>query len=126
MARLVFRGGPATVDNLTPRPAKDTRGQPGRSPGLSISDSLEAVAQPGAKAQVIDLDLLGNPLIAFADDPTLEGGEAGHLSIAPTKSDGFVDEDLLQEWAATRGSGNIHRLTVIVTDAVVREVRRPR
>lgn len=69
MARLVYRGGSATIVSLTPRAGKDTMGRPGQAPGLSVFDSLERAARLGARViQVIDLDLLEPPLRAFPDD----------------------------------------------------------
>src|SRR5690242_16848379 len=109
MARLVYRSGSPTDDNLTPRPGKDTTGQPGKSPGLSTFRTLEQAVLPGAKAQAIDLDLLGSPLRGFPDDPESEGGEEGHVAIAPATPAGEVDRELLNQWASTRGTDRPHR-----------------
>jgi hypothetical protein len=127
MARLVYRGGSRSVDNLTPRLGTDTTGHPGKSPGLSVFTSLEHAAEPGEKAQVFDLDLLKPPLQAFPDDPTLEGGEEDHVSIAPATSEGELDEKLLKDWSAARGTGQTHWLTDLLRHAQVQlNVRRPR
>lgn len=123
MARLVFRGGTSTDDNLTPRPGKDTVSNQGRSPGLSVWEHLAMSTAPGGKAQLIDLDLLGGELAAFADDPTT-GGDPGHFVIAPIRRDRSIDQDLLSEWAASRGTGKPHRLTVALRGALAGEARR--
>jgi hypothetical protein len=46
--QLVYRGGSAKPDNLTPRPGIDKT-------GLSTFDTCEAATPPGGKAQVIDI-----------------------------------------------------------------------
>ena len=125
MAWLVYRSGSGREDNLTPRMIKDTVGKPGQSPGLSTYTNLGLAVLPGGKAQVIDLDLLQLPLRGLEDEPLLEGGREGHVSIAPTTPDGEVDRALLEEWAATRGTDRVHRLTEIVKQALVATVRRP-
>jgi hypothetical protein len=104
----VYRGGSATPDNLTPRPGIDTT-------GLSTFDNLEAATPPGGKAQVIDTSKLKPPLVATPDAPP-----AGHVSIAPQ------DPALIAEWAATRGTGQIHPLTQAIMDAVIEVVKRPK
>ncbi len=126
MARLVYRSGSAREDNLTPRPGKDTVGKPGQAPGLSTFKTLDLAVQPREKAQVIDLDLLESPLRGYEDEPGLEGGVVGHVSIAPARPDGNIDQDLLAEWAATRNSGVTHRLTEVVKNALVDSIKRSR
>jgi hypothetical protein len=126
VARLVYRSGSAREDNLTPRPGKDTVGKPGQAPGLSTFNSLELAVLPGEKAQVIDLDLLEIPLHGYADQPGLEGAVDGHVSIAPARPDGSLDQGLLAEWAATRNSGATHMLTELVKNALVETIKRPR
>lgn len=126
MARLVYRSGPATTVNLTPRSGKDTIGRPGKSPGLSVFDSLERAARLGAKViQIIDLDLLRPPLRAFPDVVDL-GGSEGHLAIAPATATGEVDLVRLEEWAGWRLSGQIHEFTRLVDRAVVGKEKGPR
>lgn len=105
---------------------KDTIGKPGQSPGLSTYTTLELAVPPGGKAQVIALDLLQLPLRGLEDQPLLEGGREGHVSIAPTTPDGRMDQVLLEEWATTRGTDQVHWLTEIVKQALVATVRRPR
>jgi hypothetical protein len=62
-------------------------------------------------------------LQAFADDPA-SGGIPGHVSIAPVNEAGTVDQQQLEDWAASRGTGRQHRFTQIVRDAIVsRNVR---
>ena len=126
MSRLVYRGGSAREDNLTPRPGKDTEPKAGRAPGLSTFTSLEQAVLPGEKAQVIDLDLLGPPLAGLFDPPGGEGAVPGHVSIAPVGPNGEVDSVLLEEWAATRNTGRAHELTRRILDALVETVKRPR
>jgi hypothetical protein len=127
MARIVYRGGSDSDDNLTPRPGQDEQGQPGRAPGLSVFSNIDEAVEPGGKAQGIDLDQLGEPLRPFPDDPKLEGGVSGHLSIAPATSQGELDRSLLSEWAATRKSGRVHWLTTLLRNALVQPaIRRPR
>jgi hypothetical protein len=93
---------------------------------LSVFTTLEAAVAPGGKAQVFDLELLEHPLHSFEDDVS-EGGEAGHIGIAPVAPDGRVDLPLLFAWAATRGTGRAHPLTVQLRNALVRiDLRRPR
>jgi hypothetical protein len=127
MARIVYREGSGSDDNLTPRPGQDEQGQPGQSPGLSTFDSIDQAVKPGGKAQRFDLEHLLPPLHAFPDDPEKEGGIDGHFSIAPATSEGEVDRALLREWAATRNTGQVHWLTVVLRNSLVQPaVRRPR
>jgi hypothetical protein len=123
MGQLAYRGGSKSDDNFTPR-WKDTQPGPGVMPGLSLFLSLELAVQPGAKAQVLDLDLLVEPLRPFHDDPSLDAGQEGHLSIAPADSQGMIDRQLLEEWARSRGTNRPHRLTQLLKDAIVGEERR--
>ncbi len=105
---LVYRGGSAKPDNLTPRPGIDRT-------GLSTFDNLEAATPPSGKAQVIDIRKLKPPLVAKPDAPP-----PGHVSIGP------LDPVLIDEWAATRGTGQTHPLTQAIMDAVVDVMRRPK
>lgn len=116
---IVYRRGTATDSNLTPRPGRDTVWKPGQEPGLSTLETL--VLKPGEKAQVIDLALLQAPLSAFADDPHL-GGTPGHVAIAPVDAAGVIDQQRLDDWAASRGTGRLHPLTQIVRTALVGQV----
>jgi hypothetical protein len=127
MARIVYRGGSDSDDNLTPRPGQDERGLPGQSPGLSVFAAIELAVEPEGKAQKIDVDQLEEPLRAFPDDPELEGGIVDHLSIAPATLDGQVDPVLLGEWAASRNTGQVHWLTTSLRNTIVHPAsRRPR
>lgn len=127
MPRLVYRGGSATDDNLTPRAPADTAGDGGQSTGLSVFAALEQAVSPGGKAQVFDLELLEHPLHAFADDPAAAGGVAGHVTIAPVTAAGEIDRDLRLQWAAQRGTGRTHELTTVLRRALVQtNVKRPR
>jgi hypothetical protein len=126
MARLVYRSGSARDDNLTPRPGKDTAGKQGQAPGLSTFTTLEQAVLAGGKAQVIDLDLLGSPLHGYPDEVGFEGAVEGHVSIAPARSNGSVDHELLAEWAWTRNSEHSHWLTELIKQAHIGSVKRPR
>lgn len=125
MARPVYRSGSASDGNLTPRFDRDTTGRPGQTPGLSVFESLERAASPGAKVQVIDLDLLQPPLRGFPDDVNL-GGSEGHVAIAPATEGGEVDLVRLVEWAESRNIGPVHEFTELVKRAVVRAETRPK
>jgi hypothetical protein len=111
---IVYIWGNLTNDNFTPRPGKDTVGEPGQQPGLSASHAIP----PGRKGQGIDLDKLKPPLGAFADD-TAKGGTPGHFAIAPVDEKGQVDVNNLEAWAKSRGTGQTHEYTQILLDAVV-------
>jgi hypothetical protein len=127
MAKIVYRAGSDSDDNLTPRPEQDEKTQPGQSPGISVFEKIELAVEPGGKAQGIDIDQLCQPLMAIPDNPDEAGGIAGHFSIAPVKLDGRVDSELLREWASTRKTGRVHWLTVLLRDAIVKTpFRRPR
>jgi hypothetical protein len=106
--KLVYRGGSDTPYNLTPRPGVDTT-------GLSTFDNLESAVKPGDKAQAIDVSKLKPPLRA-APDPE----PPGHVSITPD------DPALIEEWAATRGTGTVHPFTQNIIDAIIGSVRRPK
>jgi RHS repeat-associated protein len=103
---LVYRGGSRTEDAFTPRPDKDVPG------GISTFDTIEKAARPGEKVQVIDTSLL-KELEAVPDS------SSGHVSIRPGN-----DTQLLKEWAGTKKTGNTHRLTLELLNAVVNTVRR--
>ena len=102
---VVYRGGSFTDQNFTPRPGVDTT-------GLSTFDSLEAAAQPGGKAQIIDVSKLNN-LKAVPDAPP-----PGHVSITPG------DTALLEEWMGTRGTSIVHPLTEELKAARIGEIKR--
>jgi hypothetical protein len=111
---IIYQRGNLTSDNFTPRPGKDTVGKAGQKAGLSLSES-----PPGTgKSQAIDLDKLKPPLKAFPDDPD-QGGSPGHVAIAPVDDNGEVDGQRLEEWAASRQTGQTHAYTQILLDAVV-------
>jgi hypothetical protein len=102
---LLYRRGSKFPDNLCPRPGLDLD-------GLSTFDSLERAVDPGEKAQVIDTDKL-KTLLAVPAEPPL-----GHVCLTP------ADTQALTEWAATRGTGTVHSLTLEVLAAIVDTVRR--
>jgi hypothetical protein len=107
----VFRGGPLTDTNMTPRPGTDDS-------GLSTYDDPHlAMGEKGNKAQIIQTDLLGPDLVAVPDAPP-----PGHVSIRP------VDMSTMPEWQATRGDladgGKAHPYTDKVSEAVAGVVRR--
>jgi hypothetical protein len=110
----IYRAGSKTSVNLTPRSGKDTAAPPGQKPGLSVSEA----PPPGVKAQKIDPALLVAGL-AYIPDDVDKGGVSGHGVITPVKPDGEVDQPLLEEWAASRTSSTIHRLTRAVLDSII-------
>lgn len=116
MSQLVYRRGRLTEKTFTPRPNSDTVWRPGQAPGLSTFETLSL--RRGEVAQVIAVTLLQPPLRAIPDD-VAAGGTPGHVSIAPVDSAGGVDQQLLDEWAATRGQLPAHPLTGKVLQAVV-------
>jgi hypothetical protein len=121
IGKVVFRGGSATNQALTPRPGRDTVAPSGQQPGLSVEDAMPAAG----KAQGIAVDLLKPPLMYFPDD-FAKGGTQGHGVIAPTDGSGNVDQTALEEWASCRETQQdaAHPLTQIVIDAIVeRDVR---
>src|SRR6184192_4083058 len=118
---FIFRRGTRTAKNLTPRPGKDTVAQAGQVPGLSAYEGLELAV--GEKAQKIDLSLLKPPLAAVADDAS-HGGEPGHITITVLDAAGNVDQQRLEEWAASRDREQVHPLTQLLAEAVVEEVSR--
>jgi hypothetical protein len=67
---------------------------------------------------MIDLTLLKPPLRGIPDDPSA-GGTPGHVAIVPVDANGAVDQQLLDEWAASRGQDPPHPLTQNVMGAVV-------
>lgn len=116
MLRLVYRRGRLTEKTFTLRPGIDTVGRPGQAPGLSTFETLSL--RRGEVAQGIDGALLQPPLRAIPDD-VAAGGTQGHVSITPVDAAGGVDQQLLDEWAATRGQSPAHALTGNVLQAVV-------
>ena len=93
----------------------------GQRPGLSVE---ETGPKSGQKAQKIDIVLLDKAGLAFFPDDPAVGGRAGHGVIAPVNAAGDVELDLLKEWSLYRGTGNRHRLTQAVLDAIIeRDVR---
>jgi hypothetical protein len=122
MPTYVYRRGPNTVLNLTPRDPQDLEDHPGVGPGLSVEDDPRSLnLQKGDKYCVIDLDLLPADLRDWPDDPA-GGGVAGHRVIAPTAGMG-VDQAALAAWAGSRGSDPPHPLTAALLAAVT-EVRK--
>jgi len=114
----LYRRGPRTIRNLTPRPGRDTVAAPGRPPGLSVYDS-----QGGSgKVQVIDPQRLRAPLAAIPDDPS-QGGAPGHFAITPVDESGQPDQALLEDWAAHREDDTPHVLTTVILNAIIREER---
>ena len=105
--QLVYRGGSAQAANLTPRPGIDES-------GLSTFDTPEAAAPSGGKVQVIDTGRL-KLVKANPDSPP-----PGHVSLAP------ADGSQIEEWAATRGTEEIHPFTQDIMDAIVDVIRVPK
>lgn len=117
MARLVYRGGPPTPKNLTPRSPQDVEADPGEIPGLSTFDTMERAAVRSTYVTEIDLDLLTPPLAGFRDPRN-----PGHMLIAPADEEGNVDRALLRAWAETREALEPHELTMIVLAAMIRRI----
>ena len=116
---IVYRSGSQTSDNFTPRPEKDTTSKPGKKPGLSTFETLVALKLlPGVKAHKLDLNLLKPPLQAFPDD-SIQGGNPGHVAIAPVTPEGNIDQSLLENWASCRRTGVVHILTQVILDCIV-------
>jgi RHS repeat-associated protein len=105
--QLVYRGGSAELNNLTPRPGIDTT-------GLSTYDNPAAAAPKGGKVQVIDTSLL-KLVQPYPDAPP-----AGHVSLAP------VDSSLIEEWAATRGTDKISPFSRDIKEAIIDVIRVPK
>lgn len=103
---LLYRRVSKFPDNLCPRSGLDVD-------GLSTFDSLERAVDPGEKAQVIDTGKL-KTLLAVPTEPP-----PGHVCLTPG------DPRFLAEWAASRGTGTVHRLTQEVLSAIVDSARRP-
>lgn len=118
MPRLVYRRGRLDAMTFTPRLGIDTVGRPGQAPGLSTFETVRLRRRE--KAQGIDLMLLQPPLRGIPDDPAA-GGTAGHVSIVPVDVNGNVDQQLLDEWAASRGQSPPHPLTGDVMAAIVQK-----
>ena len=117
---IVYRRGSASPANCTPRLGRDTSGGPGQAPGLSTFETMDL--EPGERAQMIDLGQVTGALRGIPDDPGL-GGTLSHVSIVPVDASGNVDYPSLQDWAASRGTSDIHPFTQTVRNAIVREVR---
>ena len=103
-ARVVYRSGPRTFKNLTPRPQDTT--------GLSTFDNLDQF-KPNVKVQVIDTSRLRN-LEAVRDS------SSGHVSIRP------IDPSEMPAWIASRDAEEVHPYTQELLDAIINEIRTPR
>ena len=95
---LIYKKGPDSDMNLTPRPGKDTdiKG------GLSFFDSPtnpNMQIQKGEKYLAVDATKLNELQVINDNDPP------GHFTVRPES------QGVLLEWAATRGTGTVHRLT---------------
>jgi hypothetical protein len=81
---------------------------------LSTFDNPRAAAPEGGKAQIIDTSKL-KLVEAHPDAPP-----PGHVSLAP------ADSNLIEAWAATRGTGEISPFTQDIMDAIVGITRVPK
>jgi hypothetical protein len=99
---FVYRRGPKTPTNFTPRPGKDPD-------GLSTFDTPDGF-DPGDKVQQIDTSKLDNLY------PRPDADPPGHVTIAPK------DPSQMGPWSGSRG-GDTHPLTQELMDAVVGEIR---
>jgi hypothetical protein len=114
---FVFRSGTRKPRSMTPRLEHDVCDEPGKA-GLSAFVKLEDALEPGGRGQKIDISKLRAPLTAFLEPD-------GHVGIAPARADGSIDRDLLEAWAKTRESADMHPLTANVLDAIDEPVKRP-
>lgn len=105
---LIYRGGSASADNLTPRPIKD-------KDGLSAFTTPEAAAPNGGRVQVIDTTLFRTLRAVLDNKPP------GHVTIVPLK------RSLLPEWMRSRGGAVPHPLTQELQGAIVgtEKVKKP-
>ncbi len=92
----LYRSASGSADSLTPRPGKDD--VPGG--GLSFFDSKENPRVKPGKVVEIDPKQLSSLQVRMDDDPP------GHVTVYPKSY------AALQEWAATRGTGWVHQLTL--------------
>jgi len=106
---LVYRGGSFTESNFTPRPGKDDQGD--LKEGLSTFRTPEQAANPGEKYQIIDLNKIRATGFVVIETPD------GHVSIKPPT------QKELKEWAATRGTDNVHPRTIFAMFARIGDGR---
>ena len=97
---IVYRGGSATDNNLTPRPDKDTES------GLSTS-----MDKPPGKCQAIDVSKLEESGLEAIND------HGNHVSIRPINDPSFIK---LKEWASTRNTDVTHSFTQAVKNAIIK------
>jgi hypothetical protein len=114
---FVFRNGGNSDATMTPRP--DDVSANIQEAGLSTWRRMEDGIQPKQRGQKIDLAKLDPAVLGCFED------EHGHVSIVPVDSAGQMDMMKLTEWAATRGTENMHPFTKMVLGAIVEiNVRR--
>jgi len=94
----IYRGGPNTLNNYTPRPRKEGQNDDVTGPkkGLSTFESFAAATLRASKAQIIETDNLGGELTAVRNGV---GPQDTHVSILPT-NDG--NDEKLFAWAAAK------------------------
>lgn len=105
----VYRSASGTPDSLTPRPGIDD--VPGR--GLSVFDSSDNPGVKPGKVVEIDPDALRSLTVGHDNNPP------GHITIRPSSH-----TDLVQ-WAATRGTGQVHPFTQELLNAVTGIFKKP-
>jgi len=110
----IFKKGAATYDNVTPRPGWDDLDldHGGLSFFNSIDNMLNSMSmKEGDKYLEVDPKKLDGLQVIFDNHP------AGHISVRPETL------SQLQEWASTRKTGNIHRFTATVFNAIDRAIK---
>ncbi len=104
-----YRSASGTPDSLTPRPGIDD--VPGG--GLSFFDSFD---NPGVKpGKVVEIapNVLRSLTVDYDNDPP------GHVTIRPSSHTELV------QWAATRGTGQVHPFTQELLNAVTGIFKKP-
>jgi hypothetical protein len=85
--------------------------------GISFNVTIEGATDPGSKYVTVDTNEL-RTLCAECDNPA-----TGHVSVKPV-GDEATSKTLLEEWAATRGTGKTHSFTQELLDAMVGDAKK--
>ena len=94
---------------------------------FNIRRASRYAVEPGGKAQVDRPRPSASRLRGFADRPRRRRSVEGHISIAPATSEGHVDQALAGRSGLGAGnSDSLHWLTVLIKEALVDTVRRPK
>lgn len=122
---MLVRSGSPSAKNMTPRGEKDTVGEPGAAPGLSLSAD-DAEIEAGKPYQLLDVSKLPSGLACYDDDPDEPGGRAGHSTIVPVDAFGSIDEAELERWSKTREDASPDKLTAAVILCITKSERKPK